>query len=64
MSSDEAEQIIEKLVLYEADSENYSAPSDFELGRAIRVLGFPEAFNHFENAIDRLEVSEDEDDED
>lgn len=63
MTNDRAEAIIEELALHDADLEN-PTPSDFELGQAIKVLGLPDAYDHYASAVDNMVVVDDEESED
>jgi hypothetical protein len=63
MTTERAEEVLEELALFEVDNANNPPPSDFDLGRAIRVLGMAESFDHFSIAIESIEVVDDEEEE-
>lgn len=58
MSGPEAEEVIEKLALYDVDMENHPSPSIFDIGTAIRVLGMADAFECYSNALDDIQMIE------
>ena len=62
MTKERAIEVMQQLALYEIDQEN-APPSNIEIGTAIRSYGMAECWDAFTDAIERIELVDENEEE-